>query len=201
MQTLRFYLVGQNCTLTATHTNLQNIHQTRPHHIPHINKSASTQHCSSYPLIHLHTKRTSPHTVLLFFCTHSLDQSDDLIKTRILLNTNTRKVWKFEVDEETSTKVLIVTSLKVLVPIHSLIPPIFSNMWRFWYQKLSHIQKALCVKFYAQSRCSLGEISENPAWKLENVVSTIYKTISNINIVFSNCLQMRYINLKCFHHG
>ncbi len=40
----------------------------------------------------------------------------------------------------------------------------------------------------------LGEISEKPSWKLlENVVSTIYKTISNINIVFSNCLQIKYI--------
>ncbi len=39
-----------------------------------------------------------------------------------------------------------------------------------------------------QTRCSLGEISEKSSWKLENVVSTIYKTISNISIVFSNCL-------------
>ena len=37
-----------------------------------------------------------------------------------------------------------------------------------------------------QSRCSSGEISEKPSWKLQNVVSTI-KTISNINTVFSNC--------------
>ncbi len=44
-----------------------------------------------------------------------------------------------------------------------------------------------------QSRCSFGEINEKPSWKLENVVSNIYKTISNINIVFSNCLQIRYI--------
>ena len=28
-------------------------------------------------------------------------------------------------------------------------------------------------------------------WKLENMVITIYKTISNINSVFSNCLQIR----------
>ncbi len=65
--------------------------------------------------------------------------------------------------------------LKVLVPIHSLIPQLFLNIWRFWYQKLSHIQKALCVKFYAQSWSSLGEINKKPLWKLENVVSTIYK--------------------------
>ncbi len=36
------------------------------------------------------------------------------------------------------------------------------------------------MKFHAQSLCSLGEISEKPSWKLENLVSTIYKTISNI---------------------
>ncbi len=28
---------------------------------------------------------------------------------------------------------------KVLVPIYSLIPQYFSNIWKFWYQKLSHI--------------------------------------------------------------
>ena len=81
----------------------------------------------------------------------------------------------------------------MLVPIHSLIPNFFSNIWRFGYQKLSHIYKALCVKFYVQSQCSVGEINEKPSWKLENVVSTIYNTISNINIAFSNCLRMRYI--------
>ncbi len=48
--------------------------------------------------------------------------------------------------------------------------------------------------------CALGEISEKLSWKLENVVSTIYKTISNINIVFSNYLQIRYI-FAIFHHG
>ncbi len=33
------------------------------------------------------------------------------------------------------------------------------------------------------SWCSLGEISETPFLKFENVVSTIYKAINNINIV------------------
>ncbi len=51
----------------------------------------------------------------------------------------------------------------------------------------------LWVKCKVQSRCSLGEISEKPSCKLENVVSTIYKKISNINSVFTNCLQMRSI--------
>ena len=54
------------------------------------------------------------------------------------------------------------------------------------------------MKLYVQTRCSLGEISEKPSCKLENVVSTIYKTISNTNIVFSNCVQMRYIICNFF---
>ena len=61
--------------------------------------------------------------------------------------------------------------LKVLVLIHSLIPTTFYKHYRdFWYQKLSLIQKALCVKTCVQSRCNLGEISEKPFWKSENVV-------------------------------
>ena len=38
-----------------------------------------------------------------------------------------------------------------------------------------------------------GEISKKSYWKLANMVTTMYKTISNINIVFLNCLQVRYI--------
>ncbi len=45
--------------------------------------------------------------------------------------------------------------------------------------------------FHAQTLCSLGEISEQPSRKLENVVSTILKTINNINIVFYNYFQGR----------
>ena len=37
---------------------------------------------------------------------------------------------------------------------------------------------------------TVTKIREKPSWKLENVVTTFYKTTSNINI--SNCLQMRY---------
>ncbi len=47
--------------------------------------------------------------------------------------------------------------------------------------------EAVCAKYVY-----IGELSENLSWKLENGVTTIYKTLSNINIVFSNCLQMRY---------
>ena len=66
------------------------------------------------------------------------------------------------------------------------------------------------MKFHAQTLCSLGVPSGKPCWKLENVVSTIYKTINNINIVFSNYFQKKYkfaifftlndyIGLKCDH--
>ena len=41
---------------------------------------------------------------------------------------------------------------------------------------------------------------QKSAWKLKNMISTIYKTINNRNIVFSNCLQMRYIFAFLFHH-
>ena len=75
--------------------------------------------------------------------------------------------------------------LKVLVLIQSLIPQLFSNISRFRYQKLSHIE-GLCIKFYTQSLCCLGGISKKPSLKLANMVTTIYSTISNINIVFSN---------------
>ena len=52
------------------------------------------------------------------------------------------------------------------------------------------------MKFYVQS---FGVIREKPSWKLKNVVSTIYKTRSNIKIVSSNCLQMRCIIICNFY--
>ncbi len=52
--------------------------------------------------------------------------------------------------------------IKVLVPIHSLIPQFFSKMWRFWYQKLSHYLEGFLCEIVCESQCSLGEISENP---------------------------------------
>ncbi len=52
----------------------------------------------------------------------------------------------------------VLTMLKVLVPIHSLIPPTCFKLMEILEQKLSHIYKASCMKFYAQSRCS-----ENPS--------------------------------------
>ncbi len=86
-------------------------------------------------------------------------------------------------------KVVILFPLKVLVLIHNFIPKLFffSNIWGFWYQMLSHIY----VWSGINKNC-LREISEwKPSWKWENMV-TFYKTISNINIVSSNYLQMRY---------
>ena len=57
------------------------------------------------------------------------------------------------------------------------------------------------MKCYAHSRYSLGEISEKPSWKLENMVATIYKTISNINIVFLNLLTNQTHICNFFYHG
>ncbi len=54
------------------------------------------------------------------------------------------------------------------------------------------------MTFDMRTRCSLGEISEKPFCKLENMDSTIYITISNISIVFSNCLHMTYIICNFF---
>ncbi len=56
--------------------------------------------------------------------------------------------------------------LKVSVPIHSLTPHLFPpNIWRFWYQKLSYIEMALCVKQHMQNLQSLWEISEKCSWR------------------------------------
>ncbi len=43
-----------------------------------------------------------------------------------------------------------------------------------------------------QNLWSVGKINKNLSWKLDNMVTTFYKTQTNIDIVFSNCLQMRY---------
>ena len=46
--------------------------------------------------------------------------------------------------------------------------------------------------------CTLGEIGLKTSRKSETVVTTIYKTINNINIVCSNCLQMKYMYIFGF---
>ncbi len=47
-------------------------------------------------------------------------------------------------------------------------PQVSSNIWRFWYQKFSHILKTLGVKWHALSLCYVGEIStRTSSWKLE----------------------------------
>ncbi len=51
----------------------------------------------------------------------------------------------------------------------------------------SYLEGFMCEAAYYYL-CSLWEIYEKQSWKLNNVViyTTIYKTISNINIVFVN---------------
>ena len=68
-------------------------------------------------------------------------------------------------------------NLRVLVPIHSRIPQLFSNIIMEIFGTISWlIFRRLCVWFFfSQSRCDSGEISKKTPWKLENVVFTIYK--------------------------
>ena len=51
-------------------------------------------------------------------------------------------------------------------------PNFFQTYGDFGTKSWVIFRRLLCVKCYAQSRCRLGEISENPSWKLENVVPT-----------------------------
>ena len=62
---------------------------------------------------------------------------------------------------------------------HSLIPPTFFNMEISVPEVMSYLEDFMCeiVYMYVHSLCSLGE---KTSWKLENVVATIYKAISNI---------------------
>ncbi len=78
--------------------------------------------------------------------------------------------------------------LKVPDMIHHIIPPpnLFSNPLWFWYQKFSHIFLTFAVKFGVNIPNTLGEgINRNVAWKLENVVTTLNKTINIISRIFS----------------
>ena len=74
-----------------------------------------------------------------------------------------------------------------------LLPSIFFKYVKILLQEVeSYLEGFMCESGMRNlSMCSLGKISKNPP-KWENMVTTIYKTISNINICFSNCLQMRY---------
>ena len=78
--------------------------------------------------------------------------------------------------------------VKILVPIHSLIPQLFffhsPNIWKFWYQKSNNIWKLLCVKWHEQNLCAFKQISEK--------LIRFYKTKSNINIDFYKFLQTTY---------
>ncbi len=70
-------------------------------------------------------------------------------------------------------------------PQHHPPPQLFSNPLGFWYQKFCHIFLTFVVKFGVNSPNTLGEINRNVAWKLENVVTTLNKTINNIRMIFS----------------
>ena len=61
----------------------------------------------------------------------------------------------------------------------------FSNPLRFSYQKFSHIFLTFVMTFGVNIQNTLGEISEKIAWKLEQVVTTLNKTINNISSIFS----------------
>ena len=99
-----------------------------------------------------------------------------------------KKSWRDEVWIEKA-------ALKVLGLINSLIPNFFFKHIEILVSKVESYLEGFVCGFHAQSRCSLGEISKKPSWKLENLVSTIYKTISLqwwTFFFFPNCLQMRH---------
>ena len=83
--------------------------------------------------------------------------------------------------------------LKVPDMIHNIITELFSNPLRIWYQKFSHIFVfTSVVKFGMNVTNTSGEINGNVAWKLENVATTLNKTINNISTMFSYYFKTRY---------
>ena len=68
---------------------------------------------------------------------------------------------------------------------HNIIPPNFFKPTLILVPKFCHIFLTLVVKFGASIEDTLGEIIGNVAWKLENVVTTLNRTINNISIIFS----------------
>ena len=55
------------------------------------------------------------------------------------------------------------------------------------------------MKWHLQNLCSFREINENPLEiRKHAVASAMYKTISSINIVFSNCLQQFFVFVFVF---
>ncbi len=88
---------------------------------------------------------------------------------------------------------------KVFVSIHSFIPSTLFKIEVLIPEIFTQNALRICVQYYTQSLCSLGTFNENSSWKLKNAVKTFYKTISNMNIVLSKCLQTRYRFVICFH--
>ncbi len=84
--------------------------------------------------------------------------------------------------------------LKMFVLIHLYCPDLFQTFRDFGTRSWILFRR---LNMWS----SLGKISGKPSWKLENMVSKFYKTISNINIVCSNCLQTRYKFAIFFHFG
>ncbi len=87
-----------------------------------------------------------------------------------------------------------IPTLKVLVPMNSLIPNFFSNIMENLVPKV----ESYLVSFECEVSCAKCVFFKRNqlkfSWKLENVVvSIIYKTRNNMNIAFSDCLQMRCI--------
>ncbi len=85
----------------------------------------------------------------------------------------------------------------MLILIHNAYPQFFVvDKWRFCYKNLSHIFKRLYVWSGEVVCAKSDDYFRRNQWKLyrklENVVTTSYETISNINKVFFNSLQIRY---------
>ncbi len=70
--------------------------------------------------------------------------------------------------------------------IHNIIPPMFFK------PTLILVPKVFVVEFDVHIPNNSGEIYGNVAWKLENVVTTLNRTINNISIIFSSYFQTRY---------
>ncbi len=106
--------------------------------------------------------------------------------------------WKLVQRLKISTKGII--DLKVPDMIHNIIPPpqfFFFKPTLILIPKLCHICLTFVVKFDVHIPNNLEETNRNVAWKLENVVTTLNKTISSVRIIFSYYLQTRYTFAVC----
>ncbi len=107
-----------------------------------------------------------------------------------------------------------VSKLKVLVPINSLIPRFWSNIWRFclvqevksYFRNFMHKpgvvqQKSVKLENVVSTTLHKGvDLSQHPRCYFNTSVFAVYNTIININIVFSNYLQKTIQVQKFCHH-